>query len=260
MAGADRQRLDLLLVARGLAPTRQKAQALIHAGQVLVQDAVQDKPGTMVPADAALRLRGLGPRFVSRGGDKLLAALEGFGVDPTGLICADLGASTGGFTDCLLQHGAARVYAIDVGYGQLAWSLRSDPRVVVMERTNARHLDGLPEPVALVVGDLSFIGLEKVLPAILRIAAPQAQAVLLVKPQFEVGPERVGRGGVVRDAAARQEAVEGVAAAARAAGCEVRGHMVSPLPGAKKGNVEHLLHLALPGAATRAPEAEEPTP
>ena len=252
--------MDLLLVEQGLAPTRQKAQALIRAGQVLVDDTVQDKPGTMVARTVALRLRGVGPRFVSRGGDKLLAALLGFGVDPTGRICADLGASTGGFTDCLLQHGAARVYAIDVGYGQLAWSLRSDPRVVVMERTNARHLDGLPEPVSLVVGDLSFIGLEKVLPAILRIAAPGARAVLLVKPQFEVGPERVGRGGVVRDAGARLEAVEGVAAAAEGAGCLVLGSMESPLPGAKKGNVEYLLDLRLPGAPVSSPEAPVPSP
>ncbi len=250
---APRQRLDLLLVERGLASSRQKAQALIQAGQVLVDDRPVDKPGTTVPAEAAVRLRGEASRFVSRGGEKLLGALTGFGVDPSGLVCADLGASTGGFTDCLLQHGASRVYAIDVGYGQLAWSLRQDPRVVVLERTNARHLESLPEPVDLVVGDLSFIGLEKVLPAMLRIAKPGAQAVLLVKPQFQVGPEGVGKGGVVREESTRRQAVDAVSEAARALHCQVLGWMVSPLLGARKGNVEYLLHLAFPPASPASP-------
>lgn len=248
---AKRERLDLLLLERALAPTRQKAQALIRAGQVLVDDEVSDKPGTRIRREAAVRIRGSGLRYVSRGGEKLHHALAAFDVDPTGWICADLGASTGGFTDCLLQHGAARIYAVDVGYGQLAWSLRQDERVVVMERTNARHLDSLPEPIDLVVGDLSFISLDKVLPAILRMAGPAAQAVLLVKPQFEVGRDRVGSGGVVRDEAARLDAVEAVAAAARATGCSLLGTTVSPVLGAKKGNVEYLLHLRLPNTAAR---------
>lgn len=241
-----RQRLDLLVVERGLASSQQRAQALIQAGQVLVDDRPVDKAGTAVDRDASLRLRGEASRFVSRGGEKLLGGLSGFGVDPTGLVCADLGASTGGFTDCLLQHGAARVYAIDVGYGQLAWSLRQDPRVVVMERVNARHLESLPDPVELVVGDLSFIGLEKVLPAMLRIAGPGAQAVLLIKPQFEVGPQDLAKGGVVQEESARVRAVEAVADAAASLECTVLGWMESPLLGARKGNVEYLLHLAFP--------------
>ncbi|MCB9777808.1 MAG: TlyA family RNA methyltransferase [Alphaproteobacteria bacterium] len=236
----------MLVVEQGLADSRQKAQALVRAGQVLVDDAVVDKPGTMVERSAAVRVRGAGPRFVSRGGEKLDHALTAFGVDPIARVCADLGASTGGFTDCLLQRGAARVFAIDVGYGQLAWKLRQDDRVEVMERTNARHLDALPVAPTLVVGDLSFISLDKVLPAIVRIAAPGADAVLLVKPQFEVGRENVGRGGVVRDEDARRAALSGVGSAAEALGCRVLGETTSPILGAKKGNVEYLVHLALP--------------
>lgn len=241
MAG---ERLDLELVRRGLAETRQRAQALIAAGQVLVDEVVWDKPGRRVAEGAAVRLRGETLRYVSRGGLKLEAALDAWPVDPTGRVCADLGASTGGFTDCLLQRGAARVYAVDVGYGQLAWKLRTDARVVVMERVNARSLEALPEPVSLVVGDLSFISLDRILPAVRRLLAPGGEAVLLVKPQFEVGPAAVGRGGVVRDPAARAAAVRAVAAAAVAAGFTVRGEMESPVPGQKAGNVEHLLWLA----------------
>ncbi len=244
---AARQRIDQLLVERDLAPSRQKAQALIRCGQVRVDGVVVDKPGTSVPVEAELAVAE-GPRFVSRGGEKLDAAMDAFSVSAEGLICADLGASTGGFTDCLLQRGAARVYAVDVGYGQLDWRLRQDDRVVVMERTNARHLESLPEAVALVVGDLSFISLDRILPAALRIAAPGAQAVVLVKPQFEVGRGKVGKGGVVRDPVARQQAVDRVAEVARDLGCTVRGSMESPIRGARKGNVEYLLHLQLPGA------------
>lgn len=245
-------RLDTLLVERGLADSRNRAAALIRAGQVLVDDTPRDKPGDLVHHEATVRLRGEGLRYVSRGGLKLEAALDAFGVDPTARVCADLGASTGGFTDCLLQRGAVRVYAIDVGYGQLAWSLRTDARVVVMERTNARHLESLPEPPTLIVGDLSFISLNLILPAVLRLAAPGAEAVLLVKPQFEVGRDAVGRGGVVKDEALRRAALDGVAQAARAAGADVLGSMDSPLPGAKQGNVEHLLYLKLPGRAADA--------
>jgi 23S rRNA (cytidine1920-2'-O)/16S rRNA (cytidine1409-2'-O)-methyltransferase len=245
LKGAGRERLDVLLVERGLVETRSKAVALIRAGSVLVSERPCDKPAERVPVDAPLRVREA-LRYVSRGGYKLEAALDAFAVSPAGRVAADLGASTGGFTDCLLQRGAARVYAVDVGYGQLAWSLRQDPRVVVMERTNVRHLEALPEPVSLIVGDLSFISLTLVLPAILRLGQPGAEAVLLVKPQFEAGREGVGRGGVVRDEAVRQGAIAGVVDALGAAGLSFLGGIDSPLPGAKQGNVEHLVHARLP--------------
>ncbi len=247
MTGArrERRRLDQALVERGLAETRAKAQALIRAGSVLVEERPCDKPAELVDLDAQIRVREA-LRYVSRGGYKLEAALDAFGVDPTGRVCVDLGASTGGFTDCLLQRGAARVYAIDVGYGQLAWSLRQDPRVVVMERTNARHLTGLPEPVSLLTGDLSFISLTLMLPAILAIGGAGAEAVLLVKPQFEAGREGVGKGGVVRDPEARAAAIQRVLDACVAHQVQVLGGVDSPLPGAKQGNVEHLVHLRLP--------------
>lgn len=241
-----RQRLDARMVALGLADSRQKAQALIRAGGVLVDDVPRDKPATQVTPDARIRLRAAPMPYVSRGGLKLAGGLDAFSVDPTGRVCADLGASTGGFTDCLLQRGATRVYAIDVGYGQLAWKLRQDPRVVVMERTNARHLDGLPEPVGLVVADLSFISVTKMLPAIARIGPPGAEAVLLIKPQFEAGPGGVGKGGKVKSDAIRAAAIEAVCEACRAAGFTVHGTVPSPIAGAKAGNVEELVHLTLP--------------
>lgn len=241
---ASRERLDVLLLQRGLAPSRQLAAALIRAGQVLVNDMVSDKPGTRIKTDAAVRIRGEVLRYVGRGGLKLEGALDAFGVDPTGQTCADFGASTGGFTDCLLQRGAAKVYAIDVGYGQLAWKLRQDPRVVVMERTNARHLTELPEAPSLIVGDLSFISLKLILPAVQQVAADGAEAVLLIKPQFELGPGQA-KGGVVKDPALRQSAITAVCQAAEALGATVLGTVASSLPGAKKGNVEELLHLRL---------------
>ncbi|MDP9371565.1 MAG: TlyA family RNA methyltransferase, partial [Chloroflexota bacterium] len=191
------ERLDEALVARGLAETRSQARALIMAGAVRCGDRILDKPGMPAP-EGPLEVAG-GGRYVSRGGEKLEAALDRFAIDPAGLVCADLGASTGGFTDCLLQRGAARVYAVDVGYGQLHWKLRQDPRVVAIERQNARHLEGLPEPVALVVADLSFISLALILPVMKRLLLPGGGAVPLVKPQFEAGRDAVGKGGVVRD-------------------------------------------------------------
>jgi len=242
---AQRPRLDQLIVDRGLAPSRHQAQALIRTGKILVDDRPMDKPGTRVRPEVAIRVRGQQRRFVSRGGDKLEAGLEAFDLSADGRVCADLGASTGGFTDCLLQRGAARVYAVDVGYGQLAWKLRQDPRVVVMERTNARHLESLPEPPSLVVADLSFISMTKVLPAMQRLSAPGAEAVVLVKPQFEAGRERVGRGGVVRDRNVRAEVIEEVRARCLAQGAKVLATLPSPVPGAKKGNVEELFHLLL---------------
>ena len=242
---AARVRLDKLVVDLDLADSRHQAQALIRSGVVLVDDVPRDKPGAQVNPTATVRLRGERLPYVSRGGLKLVAALDAFGVDPTGRICADLGASTGGFTDCLLQRGATRVFAVDVGYGQLAWSLRQDDRVIVMERTNARHLESLPEAPSLIVGDLSFISLTKVLPAIRRIAAPEAEAVLLIKPQFEAGRESVGKGGVVKDPVVRAAAIERVRVAAEATGATWRGTLTSPIAGAKKGNVEELVHLGL---------------
>lgn len=242
-----RERIDKLLVERGLAPSRQRARALLMAGLVLVDDTPVTKAGAKVPTDAPIRLKGRDHGYVSRGGVKLAGALDAFGVDPGGRVCADLGASTGGFTDCLLQRGAEKVYAVDVGYGQLAWKLRQDPRVVVLERTNVRHLDGLPEPIDLVVGDLSFISLTRVLPAIAALCGPGAELVLLVKPQFEVGRGKLSKGGVVRDPALRAAAVEAVLAEAEAAGFTALGEMQSPITGARSGNVEHLVWLRAPG-------------
>jgi 23S rRNA (cytidine1920-2'-O)/16S rRNA (cytidine1409-2'-O)-methyltransferase len=215
---------------------------------VLVDDVPVDKPGTRVAADAALRLRGEARRFASRAGEKLAGALADLGVDPTGRACLDVGASTGGFTDCLLQAGAASVVALDVGYGQLDIRLRDDARVRVLERTNARHLqpEAIPECVELVTMDVSFISARLVLPAVARVA-PQAEVLVLVKPQFEVGREKVGKGGVVREEALRAEAVASVAAAARELGYTEVGRAASRLPG-PKGNQEVFLWLR-PGSA-----------
>jgi 23S rRNA (cytidine1920-2'-O)/16S rRNA (cytidine1409-2'-O)-methyltransferase len=242
-----KERIDVLLVERGLAESRAKAQALILAGQVVVGDQRVDKPGTQVSVDAELRLKGEVLPYVSRGGLKLKAAIDHFGLEVRGRVCADIGASTGGFTDCLLQEGAARVHAIDVGYGQLHEKLRTDPRVRSRERVNARYLtaEDLPEKVGVAVIDVSFISLTQVLPAVLPFLEPGGLLVALVKPQFEVGRERIGKGGVVRDAAARQEAIDTVAAFAREQGLEVRGVMDSPVPG-PAGNVEALLVAGKP--------------
>lgn len=238
-----KERIDKLLVERGLAESRTKAQALIMAGQVLVAEQRVDKAGTLVDVSLPIRIKGDALRYVSRGALKLEAALDHFGIDPQGWRCADLGASTGGFTDLLLQRGAAEVAAIDVGYGQLHPKLRSDPRVRVYERMNARtvkldEVGGMP--FDLVVMDLSFISLQLVLPAAKALLAPQGQMVMLVKPQFEVGRERVERGGVVRDARTRQEAIDGVAAFCREIGLDVIGIVDSPVAG-PAGNVEALL-------------------
>ncbi len=237
------ERLDVRLVELALAPSRERAQGLIRAGQVLVDDRVVDKPGTKIPEGASIRVRGEDMPYVGRGGLKLAFALSHFAFPVDGAICADLGASTGGFTDCLLQHGAAKVYAIDVGYGQLAWRIRTDPRVVVMERTNARHLEGLPEPVDVVVADLSFISLTKVAGAMVRIAVAGARGILLVKPQFEVGPERVSKGGVVRDAVDREAALKATTSELERHAIRVLGHVESPILGARSGNREFLLQV-----------------
>ncbi|WP_343715906.1 TlyA family RNA methyltransferase [Inquilinus sp.] len=240
---AKRPRADLVLVERGLAESRARAQALILAGLVYEGTKRVEKPGDGVAQPEALTVRGRDHPWVSRGGLKLVKGLDHFGIDPTGLTGLDVGASTGGFTDVLLNRGAAKVYAVDVGHGQLAWSLRQDPRVVVLERTNARHLDRtlIPDPVGIVVCDASFIGLETVLPAALALAAPGAWLVALIKPQFEVGPDRVGKGGVVRDPELHREVCDRITAwlAARP-GWQVLGVTESPITG-PEGNVEFLI-------------------
>jgi 23S rRNA (cytidine1920-2'-O)/16S rRNA (cytidine1409-2'-O)-methyltransferase len=237
-------RLDRLLVDRGLAPSRERAQRLILAGAVLVADRPATKAGVLVAPDAPLRLRGSASDYVSRGGEKLAGALDGFALDVAGTVVLDVGASTGGFTDCLLRRGARRVIAVDVGYGQLAWTLRQDPRVVVLERTNARRLDGamLPEPPDLATIDVSFISLALVLPAVAATLRPGAAVVTLVKPQFEAGRGQVGKGGVVRDPAVRAEAVARVRREAEGMGLRVRGEADSVLQG-PKGNREVFLWL-----------------
>jgi 23S rRNA (cytidine1920-2'-O)/16S rRNA (cytidine1409-2'-O)-methyltransferase len=235
-------RLDRLLVLRGLAPTREKAQAMILAGAVTVDGRPAAKAGAPVAEDADVAVAGPPHPFVSRGGVKLAAALDAFGLDPRGRVCLDVGASTGGFTDCLLQRGALRVYAVDVGYGQLDARLRADPRVAVREKVNARALsrEEVPERVALAAIDVSFISLRLVLPAVAALVAPGGAIVALVKPQFEAGRGEVPRGGVVRDEAVRRRVVEEVAAAGRSLGLEVAGSVPSPIRGAR-GNEEFLL-------------------
>ncbi|WP_433500936.1 TlyA family RNA methyltransferase [Sphaerimonospora sp. CA-214678] len=242
-----RMRLDSELVRRGLARSREQAAGLIRAGRVSVAGRPAGKPATQVDTAIAIVVAETseGPDYVSRGAHKLLGALKAFeGLTVAGRRCLDAGASTGGFTDVLLRHGAAHVLAVDVGYGQLAWSLRTDERVTVMERVNVRDLtpDMVGEPPTLIVGDLSFISLRLVLPALAACAAETAEFALLVKPQFEVGRERVGPGGVVRDPLLRAGAVADVAAAARTLGLTVKGVTASPLPG-PSGNVEYLLWL-----------------
>jgi 23S rRNA (cytidine1920-2'-O)/16S rRNA (cytidine1409-2'-O)-methyltransferase len=237
------RRLDQLLVERGLAESRTRAQALILAGLVYSETRRLDKAGLLLPTDTPLAVRGRDHPWVSRGGIKLAHGLDHFAIDPTGLICIDVGASTGGFTDVLLSRGAARVYAIDVGRGQFAWSLRNDPRVVVLERTNARDLTRghVPDPVDLVVCDVSFIGLETALPASLVLAADRARLVALIKPQFEAGRNRVGKGGVVRDEVVRQEVCDRISGwLAAQPGWRVLGVIESPITG-PEGNVEYLI-------------------
>jgi 23S rRNA (cytidine1920-2'-O)/16S rRNA (cytidine1409-2'-O)-methyltransferase len=233
-----RERLDVLLVTRELATSRAQAQRLIRAGLVRVDGQLVDKPGTQVSLGAKVTLEAR-PRFASRGGEKLEAALAGFELGVSGWIVADVGASTGGFTDCLLQRGACRVYAIDVGYGQLDWRLRNDERVVVMERTNARYLESLPEPVDLVTADVSFISLGLILPAAVRWLRQDGQVVALIKPQFEAGRREVGKGGVVRDSTVHRAVLERVLGMAKELGLGLRGLMVSPLRG-PAGNIEFL--------------------
>jgi 23S rRNA (cytidine1920-2'-O)/16S rRNA (cytidine1409-2'-O)-methyltransferase len=238
-----KERLDVLLVQRGLCPSREKAQRVIMAGGVFSGGTRLDKASQQLPADTPLEVREA-DRYVGRGGHKLEAALTHFAIDPSGRVCLDVGASTGGFTDCLLQHGAARVYALDVGHGQLDWKIRNDPRVVVMEHHNARHLQpgDLPEKADLVVADVSFISLTLVLPPAAGVLTDGGVIVALIKPQFELSRAEVGRGGVVRDEALRDKAVEKIRGFAAGAGWTWGGVVASPLAGAN-GNREFLCLL-----------------
>jgi 23S rRNA (cytidine1920-2'-O)/16S rRNA (cytidine1409-2'-O)-methyltransferase len=244
-----RQRADAVLVERGLTESRTRAQALIMAGVVFSGEVRIDKPGQLIAPDAALEVRGSEHPWVSRGGLKLVKSLDHFAFDPKGLTCLDVGASTGGFTDVLLTRGAAKVYAVDVGKGQLAWKLRNDASVAVLEGVNARYLSRaeVPDPIELVVCDASFIGLETILPAPMALASPGARLIALIKPQFEVGKGRVGKGGVVRDTALHEEVCARIADwLAAQPGWEVRGVTESPITG-PKGNKEFLI------AAEKAP-------
>ncbi len=252
--GAGRERVDKLMVARGLAESRERAQALLMAGRVFVRGQRVDKPGALVPVDDTIEVQGDACPYVSRGGLKLVGVMPALGLDPAGRVCLDVGASTGGFTDVMLQHGAARVWAVDVGHGQLHSRLRNDPRVIVREGVNARLglREVVTEPVSFVVIDVSFIGLAKVLPAVVEVLAPGGVIAAMVKPQFELGPHEV-KGGVVRDDAARQRAVDGVIAAARALGLRDEGQCDSPVHG-PAGNREVFVKLVRP--SPRPPPAD----
>jgi 23S rRNA (cytidine1920-2'-O)/16S rRNA (cytidine1409-2'-O)-methyltransferase len=242
-----RERLDKLLLERGLVTSREAGRARILAGEVLVDDRPMTKAGSLVDTGAAIRFKSGRPPYASRGGFKLAKALQEFHIDARGKTALDVGASTGGFTDCLLQHNAARVYAVDVGYGQLDWQLRNDPRVVVFEKTNIRYLDVgvLPSAVELATIDVSFISLKLVLPAVKALLEPGGEVVALIKPQFEVGKGKVGKGGVVRSAEEHRGVIEEIEGFATGLGFHARGVIESPLMG-PKGNKEFLIHLRLP--------------
>ena len=253
-----KERLDILLVSLGLCESRRKAQATIMAGEVFVNDQKADKAGLEVDITSRIEVRGNSCPYVSRGGLKLEKALRDFGVDPTGFVCSDSGASTGGFTDCLLQQGAKKVFAIDVGYGQLAWKIRSDPRVVTMERTNIRYVtpEDLGEPLDLSVVDVSFISLKLVLPVIQKLLKPTGQVLCLIKPQFEAGKEKVGKKGVVREPAVHEEVLRNFISLVQALGFTLRNLTFSPVKG-PEGNIEFLAHLSMQsGAACQVDPAE----
>jgi 23S rRNA (cytidine1920-2'-O)/16S rRNA (cytidine1409-2'-O)-methyltransferase len=246
----SKTRIDQLLAERGLAESRTAAQRMVMAGQVWVDGQPVHKASERFRSDSQVEVRGAAP-YVSRGGEKLEAALRAFGIDPTGWVCADVGASTGGFSDCLLQHGASKVYAIDVGKGLLHWRLRNDPRVVLMEETNARYLDELPEPVRLATIDVSFISLSLILPQVIHWIAPDGDVVALIKPQFEAGRSQVGRGGVVRDPGTHRQVLQTVIEQAIQTGIHPHGLIRSPLVG-PKGNIEFLIWLL--GQPGKAPD------
>ena len=240
-----KKRLDVLLFEKGLVPSRERAKATIMEGLVYINGQKADKPGENVPEDAQVEVRTNGKNFVSRGGKKIEKALGYFEIDPRGLVCMDIGASTGGFTDCLLQRGAVKVYSIDVGYGQLAWSLRQDPRVRCMERTNIRYVtpDMLEETPGLAVIDVSFISLKLVLPVVAALLSEEGRAACLIKPQFEAGRGKVGKKGVVRDPAIHKEVLENFLENAHDAGFHVLGITYSPIKG-PEGNIEYLGYLS----------------
>jgi len=240
----SKERIDKVLVDRGLAETRTRAQALIMAGQVLVEEQRIDKAGQLIDPAASIRIKGEHLRYVSRGGLKLEAALTAFAIDPTGKLCIDIGASTGGFTDCLLQYGAAQVWAIDVGHNQLAWRIRKDPRVIVIEGQNARDLEQeqFESPFDLATVDVSFISLTKVLPAVVAVLKPGADLLAMVKPQFEVGKGEVGKGGIVKDPDQHRRVINEITSFAISMRLEVAGVIESPILGAE-GNREFLMHL-----------------
>ena len=254
----QKERLDVLLVNQNLAPSREKAKAIIMSGIVYVNGQKEDKPGSVFGTAAVVEVRGSTLKYVSRGGLKLEKAMECFDVSLEGKLCMDVGASTGGFTDCMLQNGARKVYAVDVGYGQLAWKLRNDGRVVCMERTNIRYVtpEDIPEPIDFSSVDVSFISLTKVLGPVQRLLAPEGQVVALIKPQFEAGREKVGKKGVVRDKATHLEVIEKVARYAAKLGFAVMALDYSPIKG-PEGNIEYLLHLQNRG---EEPEGEMPGP
>ncbi len=247
MAQPPKKRLDILTVERGLAPSREKAKALIMAGRIMVDGVPLSKPGMPVNTTAEVKRKGEELPYVSRGGLKLQTALETFHAPVRGAVCLDVGASTGGFTDCLLQYGARKVYAVDVGYGQLAWKLRQDERVVSMERTNARHLkpEDFSEPIDLATIDAAFISLKLLVPALLPCLKPKAYLIALIKPQFEVGKGQVGKGGIVRDPRQHALVIEALSTFFRTLRITVLGHCASPIRG-PKGNREFLIYLRSP--------------
>ena len=252
-----KERLDVLLTVQGLAPSRERAKRLIMAGQVLVNEQRVDKAGATVPADAVLRVVGEDLPYVSRGGLKLAKGIDAFGICLAGRTAADIGASTGGFTDCMLQNGAVKVYAIDVGYGQLDWKLRTDARVVNMERTNIRKVtpDMLDHPPDFASIDVAFISLDKVLPVVRTLLSPEGEVLALIKPQFEAGKDRVGKNGVVRDPAVHEDVIARVLAIAEGLGFVPRGLTFSPVKG-PKGNIEYLLYLGMQGGRTAIADEE----
>ena len=253
-----KKRLDVLLTEQGYAFTRSKAQAIIMSGCVYVDGQKADKPGVSYEETVSIEVRGAACPYVSRGGLKLEKALRDFGVHPQGFVCSDSGASTGGFTDCLLQQGASKVFAIDVGYGQLDWKIRSDPRVVVMERTNIRYVtpEQLGEPLDLSVVDVSFISLRIVLPAIKNLLKDDGQVLCLIKPQFEAGKDKVGKKGVVRDAQTHKEVLDNFVQLANELQFTIKGLTFSPVKG-PEGNIEFLAHLAQNGGQGICPDTAD---
>lgn len=255
-----KKRLDLLVVEQGKAESREKAKVLIMSGLVYADNQKADKPGDLFPVETSIEVRGKGLKYVSRGGLKLEKAIVEFGLELQGLVCMDIGASTGGFTDCMLQNGAVKVYAVDVGYGQLAWKLRTDNRVVNLERTNARYLsqEEIPEEIGFFSIDVSFISLTLILPALRLLMAPEGRAVCLIKPQFEAGREKVGKKGVVRDRAVHREVIEKIQEYALQNGFSILGLTFSPVKG-PEGNIEYLIYLQrcdYPYRSDGVPEAE----